>query len=228
MPGFAASTIIIGLTLPDGNHLALKYDEFSRLIEETDPLDRTIRYKHHLACWQRTLGGLASNRSQDLSKTRKIILHIEAEKEILRLSKSLYPAEIFVGKPTTQHDVKLLEYPAEREFLATLPRQYIGFLSRCDGVASGGVFIHSSRPHRYPDSDSFSHDFLGPNKIARELESMKSHQIFGESDQDEYVLDVRSKKYQVRAKQAYDNVFEELDCFDDILCSMVDLIVRRS
>ncbi len=49
MPGFAASTIIIGLTLPDGNHLTLKYDEFSRLIEETDPLGRTIRYKHHLA-----------------------------------------------------------------------------------------------------------------------------------------------------------------------------------
>nr|WP_268801155.1 hypothetical protein [Pseudomonas sp. BSw22131] len=38
---------LIGITLPDGNQLAFKYDDFSRLIEETDPLGRKIRYKHH-------------------------------------------------------------------------------------------------------------------------------------------------------------------------------------
>ncbi|EJN33830.1 RHS repeat protein [Pseudomonas sp. GM84] len=32
-----------------GNHLALKYDDFGRLVEETDPLGRTISYKHHFA-----------------------------------------------------------------------------------------------------------------------------------------------------------------------------------
>jgi YD repeat-containing protein len=40
---------MVGLTLPDGNRLALKYDDFARLIEETDPLGRTISYKHHFA-----------------------------------------------------------------------------------------------------------------------------------------------------------------------------------
>ena len=38
-----------GLTLPDGNQLAFKYDDFSRLIEETDPLGRKIKYKYHLS-----------------------------------------------------------------------------------------------------------------------------------------------------------------------------------
>ncbi|MGF6393561.1 RHS repeat-associated core domain-containing protein [Pseudomonas plecoglossicida] len=44
-----ASGNLVGITLPDGNQLALKYDDFSRLIEETDPLGRTISYKHHFA-----------------------------------------------------------------------------------------------------------------------------------------------------------------------------------
>jgi RHS repeat-associated protein len=37
-----------GIGLPDGNRLAFKYDDFSRLIEETDPLGRTVKYTHHL------------------------------------------------------------------------------------------------------------------------------------------------------------------------------------
>jgi RHS repeat-associated protein len=36
-----------GLTLPDGNRITLKYDEYSRLLEETDPLGRTIKYRYH-------------------------------------------------------------------------------------------------------------------------------------------------------------------------------------
>ncbi len=38
---------IVGLTLPDGNQLTLKYDEYSRLTEEVDPLGRSTRYQHH-------------------------------------------------------------------------------------------------------------------------------------------------------------------------------------
>ena len=40
-----------GLTLPDGNIVKLKYDEYARLLEETDPLGRKIKYQyqyHHL------------------------------------------------------------------------------------------------------------------------------------------------------------------------------------
>ncbi|RML94965.1 YD repeat-containing protein, partial [Pseudomonas amygdali pv. eriobotryae] len=36
-----------GLTLPDGNQLAFEYDEFARLLKETDPLGRSIRYQYH-------------------------------------------------------------------------------------------------------------------------------------------------------------------------------------
>nr|WP_268796877.1 RHS repeat-associated core domain-containing protein [Pseudomonas sp. BSw22131] len=36
-----------GLTLPDGNTIELKYDDYARLVEETDPLGRKITYKYH-------------------------------------------------------------------------------------------------------------------------------------------------------------------------------------
>ena len=38
---------MVGLGLPDGNRLQFKYDEFARLLEETDPLGRTIAYEYH-------------------------------------------------------------------------------------------------------------------------------------------------------------------------------------
>ncbi|WP_422418950.1 RHS repeat-associated core domain-containing protein [Pseudomonas sp. GZD-222] len=38
---------MVGLSLPDGNRLQFKYDEFARLLEETDPLGRTIGYDYH-------------------------------------------------------------------------------------------------------------------------------------------------------------------------------------
>ncbi|WP_218189735.1 MULTISPECIES: YrhA family protein [unclassified Pseudomonas] len=155
-------------------------------------------------------------------------LNIEAEKIILKLISSLCPAEIFVGRAASKHDIELLELSVRREFSAILPEQYIDFLSRFDGVASGGVFIYSSRPHKYPDSDGFSHDFLELNQIAREVEFMRNFLVFGESDQDEYVLDLLSGRYQVRDKQAFDNIFEEFECFDDILGFMVNLIMQRT
>ncbi|PVZ32484.1 YD repeat-containing protein, partial [Pseudomonas sp. CC120222-01a] len=38
---------MVGLDLPDGNRLTFKYDEYARLLEETDPLGRKIQYEYH-------------------------------------------------------------------------------------------------------------------------------------------------------------------------------------
>ena len=38
---------MVGLTLADGNRLQFKYDEYARLLEETDPLGRKITYEYH-------------------------------------------------------------------------------------------------------------------------------------------------------------------------------------
>jgi len=57
---------------------------------------------------------------------------------------------------------------------------------------------------------------------------MKDFLVFACSDQDEYVLDLKRGKYQVRDRQAFDNVNEEFNSFDGILAFMVDLIGQRS
>ncbi|QJI39396.1 hypothetical protein HKK52_00040 [Pseudomonas sp. ADAK2] len=57
---------------------------------------------------------------------------------------------------------------------------------------------------------------------------MEAFLVFGESDQDEYVLDVANDSYQVGDKQAIDNVFEEFDTFDGLLGFMLDLIIERA
>jgi len=116
----------------------------------------------------------------------------------------------------------------DSEFSMKLPVQYLEFLKKFDGLASCGIFIYSSRPHRFPGGDGYSHDFIEINKIARDMKFMENFLIFGDSDQDEYVLEIAKGKFQVRDKQAFDNVFEEFDCFDGLLDFMIDLVHQRA
>ena len=51
--------------------------------------------------------------------------------------------------------------------------------------------------------------------------------FFGDSDQDVYVLDIASNSYQVRDKQAFDNVYEEFDSFLGLFEYMVGLMLER-
>ena len=46
--GLDESGNITGVTLPDSNTLAFEYDEFSRLVKDTDPIGRSTRYTYHL------------------------------------------------------------------------------------------------------------------------------------------------------------------------------------
>ncbi|WP_205985312.1 YrhA family protein, partial [Pseudomonas viridiflava] len=92
---------------------------------------------------------------------------------------------------------------------------------------AGGVYIYSSRPHKFRDSEGYSHAPVDQNLIARDLDFMSDFLVFGESDMDIYVLEVASKTFQVRDRQAIDNVFEEFQCFDELLEFIIDLVVSR-
>jgi len=70
-------------------------------------------------------------------------------------------------------------------------------------------------------------DFVEMNVLSRELEWMQEYVVFGDSDQDEYVLDIANNSYQVRDKQAFDNVYEEFDSFLGLFEYMVDLMLER-
>jgi len=151
----------------------------------------------------------------------------EIEEKITSLRERLDEADMYLGEPATPENIESLKKAAQEKFSAKLPDQYLEFLSKFDGLVSEGVFIYSSRPHKFPDSDGYSHDFITTNEIARDVDSLKNFLIFGDSDQDEYVLDIKSRKFQVRDKQAFDNIFEEFDSFDHLLDFMIDLIIQR-
>jgi len=150
------------------------------------------------------------------------------ERKILGLRKCLDEADMYLGTPASRKDIESLGASALSEFSMKLPVQYLEFLKKFDGFASCGIFIYSSRPHKFPSGDGYSHDFIEMNKIARNIKFMENFLTFGDSDQDEYVLEIAKGKFQVRDKQAFDNVFEEFDYFDGLLDFMIDLACQRA
>ncbi|NVL29935.1 SMI1/KNR4 family protein, partial [Pseudomonas syringae pv. actinidiae] len=90
-----------------------------------------------------------------------------------------------------------------------------------------GVFVYSTQRLPISGSSGKTLAFIEMNLFSRELEGMDKFLFFGDSDQDEYVLELDTGKYQVRDKQAISNVYEEFDEFDGILEFMLDMMLRR-
>ena len=100
-------------------------------------------------------------------------------------------------------------------------------LARHDGFAGEGVFLYSSRPGRFEGSEDTVLDVVDANLAARYVPALQDFLIFGDSDQDEYVLDLMRQKFQVRDKQTFNNVYEKFDSFDELLVYMLDLMLTR-
>ena len=107
------------------------------------------------------------------------------------------------------------------------PQDYLEFLKLHNGLTVEGVFVYSTKRLPIVGSTAKTLAFVEMNVISRDVEELKGFLVFGDSDQDEYVLDLSTGMYQVRDKQAFDNVYEEFECFDDLLLFMLDLALRR-
>lgn len=148
--------------------------------------------------------------------------------KIISLHDALDEGEIYMGPPATMSDIANLTNAVWGEMDAALPPEYLDFLQNFDGLVACGVFIYSSRTRTKADGKLARHDFLGMNRLGRESGCMDDFLVFGDSDLDEYVLDLVRGKYQVRDRVAFDNVYEEFDTFEGLLGHMVDLIVHWS
>lgn len=82
------------------------------------------------------------------------------------------------------------------------PEDYLKVLEQHNGIVVEGVFLYSTTPIKYTDSDGYCLEFIDMNLLSRELKWKDTFIIFGDSDQDEYVLDLTAARYQVRDKQA--------------------------
>nr|WP_269815903.1 YrhA family protein [Pseudomonas viridiflava] len=171
---------------------------------------------------------MVNNCNQNLSATRSLNVNKKTQSKIAALRSSLDEADMFLGVAATDEDIRSLEAKCLSELQATLPKQYLDFLRVYDGLIAGGVYIYSSRPHKFRDSEGCSHALVDQNLIARDLDVMSEFLVFGESDMDIYVLEIASKTFQVRDRQAIDNVFEEFQCFDKLLEFIADLVISRA
>ncbi|QKZ02410.1 YrhA family protein [Pseudomonas eucalypticola] len=99
------------------------------------------------------------------------------------------------------------------------------FLQRHNGVAGNGVFVYSSQKTLLPDGSGYNNGFIEVNLGYRDLDWMKNFLVLGDSDQDVYVLDLDLKVYQVRDRQAFDNIFETFNGFDELLVWVYQFIL---
>ncbi|MBF7142716.1 MULTISPECIES: YrhA family protein [Pseudomonas] len=131
------------------------------------------------------------------------------------------------NRGATEEELKMFVARCKNELGLIPPDQYLYFLNKFDGLVVEGVFLYSTRPIKIIGCSGHSLEFVEMNVLSRDLEWMNEFVVFGDSDQDEYVLDVASNIYQVRDKQAFDNVYEEFDSFSGLFEHMVDLMLFR-
>jgi len=131
------------------------------------------------------------------------------------------------NRGATEDELKMFVARCKNELGLIPPDQYLYFLNKFDGLVVEGVFLYSTRPIKINGGSGSSLDFVEMNVLSRELEWMQEYVVFGDSDQDEYVLDIANNSYQVRDKQAFDNVYEEFDSFLGLFEYMVGLMLER-
>jgi len=148
--------------------------------------------------------------------------------KIVKLRGQLDDADMYLGPSATPAEIGFLVGAVWGELGEKIPDEYLDFLRNHDGLFACGVFVFSSGLREVDDGEIIGNGFVENNKFRRSVNPMTGFLVFGESDQDEYVLDLVQNKYQVRDRQAFDNVFEEFDTFDGILEFMIDLIIQRS
>lgn len=143
---------------------------------------------------------------------------------IISLRDALDDTEMYLGPPATLDDIAMFAKIVRSELGESLPIAYLDFLRNFDGLVACGVFIYSCSA--CADGKKVCHDFLQMNMYGRDVNFMSDFLVFGDSDMDEYVLDLVQGKYQVRDRQAFDNVYEEFETFDGLLEHMVKLVAH--
>jgi hypothetical protein len=124
-------------------------------------------------------------------------------------------------------DLKKFITQCKIELGTTPPIEYIDFLKIHNGFTVEGVFLYSTGRLPISGSTGKTLAFVEINVLSGDLDQTNCFLVFGDSDQDEYVLELSSGKYQVRDKQAFDNVYEEFSHFDELLAFMLDMVLRR-
>lgn len=108
------------------------------------------------------------------------------------------------------------------------PPEYVEILKQFDGLVVEGGFLYSTKPNTLVGGEGYTLEFVEMNLLSRDAEGMEDFLFFGDSDQDMYVLNIPVCSYEVRDKQAFDNVYEDFQDFSSLFEYMVDLMASRA
>ncbi|MFJ3485593.1 YrhA family protein [Pseudomonas sp. NPDC090202] len=141
---------------------------------------------------------------------------------------SKYAADgFYFNKGASESDADFFLKQCEIEFGLVPPPDYLEILKWFDGVVVEGVFLYSTNPIPLLGGEGYSPGAVEMNLLSREVAGMENFFFFGDSDQDVYVLNIPKGTYEVRDKQAFDNVYEEFHDFLSLFEYMVDLMANR-
>jgi hypothetical protein len=130
--------------------------------------------------------------------------------------------------PSGAEDSEILRFIEECQInlRSAPPFEYLDFLRLHNGFAGNGLFLYSTQRTPLLDCDGVNLGFVEVNLNWRDLDWMSDYLVLGDSDMDVYVFEVVSNRFQVRDRQAFDNVFEEFSKFDELLEYIANLVVE--
>lgn len=125
-----------------------------------------------------------------------------------------------IVRPASAKDLAQCQKDMAEIGLAPVPQGYIDFLRGVNGFAWNGIEFYSTDQVTDPETDYTLNDIVTANETFAEYNDMPEIVLLGRADDDLYVYDVKTKKYDVLDFTGKD-VMEEYDTFDELFSDVV-------
>ena len=128
-----------------------------------------------------------------------------------------------IVRPATKEDLDLCQKDmAEMEF-PLIPQGYADFLGKLNGFAWNGIEFFSTDQVTDPDTDYTLNDIVSANEMFAGYNEGFKHCVFlGRADDDLYVYNTRSGRYEVMDMTGRD-VMEDFETFEAMFIGLVGL-----
>jgi len=129
------------------------------------------------------------------------------------------PSAMIVG-PASPKDLAQCQKDMAEIELAPVPQGYIDFLRNVNGFAWNGIEFYSTDQVTDPETEYTLNDIVSANEDFFEYNDIPDIVLLGRADDDLYVYNTVTKKYDVLDFTGHD-VMEEYDDFDSLFTEVV-------
>lgn len=129
-------------------------------------------------------------------------------------------AGAMIVRPASAKDLAQCQKDMAEIELEPVPQEYINFLRKYNGFAWNGIEFYSTDQVTDPETDYTLNDIVTANETFAEYNDLPEIVLLGRADDDLYVYDIVSKKYEVLDFTGKD-VMEEYDSFDALFEEVV-------